>query len=483
MTTWALLEQLGDWQSRRGPLKVRLKAALIDLMLRGELRSGTRLPSERAFAKALAVSRNTVTGAYALLAEEGFAQPRRGSGSIVHFAYDNRALFAIRTREIDETYQLSRVSLERDDVIDFCVASVDLPQQFFGYTVFDPHELQTLGVRNAYDPRGMPELRAAIARDLHAKGLPTDSEQILITSGGQQAISLAASLFVQRGDTVALESPTFFIALDHFRTAGARLCALPWAPQATSVREALVHGNVRMLYVISTHQNPTGRVLTTSQRQMLAQVTGELGIPVVEDTTLEDLSYDCDTPPSIASFARERNIVIAGSLNKQFWSGLRIGWLRADETAITRFARLKTTTDLTTSLWSQAVALRVMEHIAQIRAFRQKDLKERMEFTTRLLQQHLPDWQYDLPRGGFSLWVRLPLTDARPFVQFARRFGVKIISGSAMTLDEAGKEHIRIVFTAPREYVAEGIRRLEQAWRAFGSRPLPQVDMSDVLVV
>ena len=483
MTTWTLLEHLGDWQSRRGSLKARLKAALIDLMLRGELPGGTRLPSERAFAKALAVSRNTVTGAYALLAEEGFTRSRRGSGNIVHIAPGNRGMLAFREREIDGTYPLSRISPERDDVIDFCVASVDLPRQFFSFTEFDPHELQTLGVSNAYDPRGMPALRAAIAHDLSAKGLPTDSEQILITSGGQQAISLAASLFVQRGDTVALESPTFFIALDHFRTAGARLCALPAVLQGTAVREALVHGNVRMLYVIATNQNPTGRVLAPAQRQMLAQVTGELGIPVLEDTVLEDLSYDGNTPPSIASFARERNIIVAGSLNKQFWSGLRVGWLRADETTIARLTRLKTTTDLTTSLWSQAVALRVMENIARVRAFRQKDLNERLEFTTRLLEQHLPGWRYDRPRGGFCLWLRLPLSDARPFVQLARRFGVKIISGSAMTLDEAGKEHIRIVFTGPLQYIADGIRRLEEAWRAFGSRPLAQVDTSDVLVV
>jgi len=396
---WTLVQKLVQWQRRPGPLKGRLKDAIVELAMDGEIANGTRLPSERDLAQALAVSRNTVAGAYALLVENGFGESRRGSGTVVRLSPENRDAFAHRTRDVDGTFLLESVAFNSADIIDFCIANVELPPRFFPLATLDNSELETLSTQNAYEPHGLIELREAIAADISAKGLPTNADQVLVTGGAQQAINLVTNLFLRRGDVVALENPTFFVALDLLRIIGARFTALPPSSRWEALRETLVHANARMMYLIPTHQNPTGRILSTPQRAALAAIAGELQIPVIEDTAIENLSYDGSVPPQIASFSKGGNIVTVGSLNKEFWSGVRIGWVRADESIIARLTRLKTTSDLATPPWTQTVALKAMRNIAEVRDFRRAEFREKLEFATGLLRKHLPEWEFEMPHG------------------------------------------------------------------------------------
>ncbi len=466
-----LVHSLGGWQSGRGSLKTRLKDALVALILNGELLGGEQLPPERALAAALAVSRNTVVGAYELLREDGFLETRRASGSTIRFDDGGKRVHEHRARAIRETIEIGDTAMQHGRIIDFAVADIELPEMFDRYVrAFDPARVRA-HADFTYAPQGLPELRDALAEYYCKRGLRTTPEQILITSGGQQSISLALALHVQRGDTVAVQNPTFFIALDALRTAGARLCAL--AQIAAS----------RLAYVIPTVHNPTGETMPVAQRESLAKTIDDLGIAAIEDTVLEELGYDVAAPPPVASFSGAGSILIAGSLNKVFWSGLRVGWIRANAAAVGHLARLKTVTDLGNNIISQNIALEVLHDFDRIREHRRAELREKLQLTTTLLQRHLPTWKYTVPKGGFCLWLQLPAEDARPYVQLARRFGANIIAGSSMTIDDSHTDRLRLVFSGPPELTADGIGRLARAWQVFSSRGYAAQSPAPALVV
>lgn len=462
MNATALADHLGNWQAARGPLKVRLKSALMQLVLNGELVGGDRLPAERVLAAALAVSRNTVVGAYDLLREEGYLSTLRASGSTVQFRDAGRRVQEHRARTIDSTYGFESGT----GMIDFAIADVALAAPFERYL----DSFKSLLHRECYSAYGLGELREAIAAYYTARGLPTIADEILITNGGQQAISLAIALHVQRGDAVAVQNPTFFVALDALRMAGARLHALPEHPVETALRDALIHGGTRLVYVIPTHHNPTGYTMSQAERSRYAKIADDLGIPIVEDHVLDELTYNGDAPPPIASFSQGDTVLCVGSLSKIFWSGLRVGWIRAAAPVIARLARIKTVTDLGNNIISQSIALEVLRDFDAVRAHRRAELRDKLRLTAELLDRHLPGWSYTRPEGGFCLWLSIPTGDARPFVQAARRFGVNVIAGTSMSLDDSFANRIRLVFTGSTEAIEEGIRRLARAWEAFASR-------------
>lgn len=467
-----LAQKLGDWQQGRGALKARLKSRLAELVLNGELIDGDRLPPERGLAQALAVSRNTVVGAYELLREDGYLATRRASGSVVQLADGGERVQQRRASALSQTVTMPESGSEREGFIDFAVAHTDLPDAFERYLHQAATSKRSLLRADTYDPYGLPELREAIAAYCCTRGVPTKPEEILVTSGGQQAISLIVSLYVQRGDAVGVQNPTFFVALDALRMAGARLFALPSHIERDALRDSLLQRAARLLYVIPTHHNPTGATLSPAEREAIARAAASFAMPVIEDITLDELAYDKAAPPPIAALAPDAPVLLAGSLNKVFWSGLRVGWIRAPRAILTQLARLKTVADLGGNAIAQSIALDVLHDFESIRRFRGGLLKDRMQHAAALISIHLPEWKFDLPEGGFCLWLRLPVSDARPFVQLARRFGANIIAGSSMTFDDSCTDRLRLVFSGSPEATEEGIRRLAAAWHAYRPRTL-----------
>jgi DNA-binding transcriptional MocR family regulator len=476
-----LARMLGDahWHARRGPLSVRLSEAIAAVVQSGELLSGTKVPSERALAAALALSRNTVGAAYELLAADGYLESRRSSGSWIRLA---GSAAAQRVTAGGPSVPFPSPS-DSGGEIDFCVGDVQLREPFYHYVAaHSARELAELGRQHAYDPHGLPALRTAIAEYYCARGLPTAPDEILITSGGQHGIALVTQLSIDRGDAIAVENPTFFIAADSFRHAGARLSALPDATQGERLRDSLVHGGVRLVYVIPNNHNPLGTNMPKATRKLLAQSASALGVTILEDGTLEELSYDGRVEAPLAMLAPDACASI-GSLNKLFWSGLRIGWIRANQASIERLAKLKILNDLGSTLYAQSVAVRVMRDLDTIRAHRRAELRRKLERTVDLLERHLPSWSFEVPSGGFCLWLKLPVADARPYVQLALRAGVKIASGTSMTIDGSCADHVRLVFSGAAEHTHEGIVRLARAWQVFLSRGAARDEMRQSLVV
>jgi DNA-binding transcriptional MocR family regulator len=309
---------------------------------------------------------------------------------------------------------------------------------------------------------------AVSSRPNRAAGIPTVADNIIVTTGSQQGLSLAVSLLVSPGETVATEQPTFFVAIDAFKTLGARLRAFSPGFTDGALQQEMAASSFRALYCIPTFQNPTGCVMAEAARRNLVNLACEHNVPILEDCALEALAFSGSTPRSLAYFDPE-NVISVGSLNKVFWPGMRVGWIRAPKSTTAHLGRLKVMQDLGTSVPSQVLALRVLESFEQIASFRRRQLEDNCDFLCLRLVEQLPQWEFEKPTGGLCLWVRLPFGDATSFAQFAARAGVRILPGSSMTVDGSCAEYVRLPFTGCPATIEAGVARLASAWRRYAN--------------
>jgi DNA-binding transcriptional MocR family regulator len=550
MRVLGFISHLGAWQAAPGPLYRRLAAAIAATVAAGRLPAGSRLPAERPLAAALAVSRTTVVGAYDLLREEGWVESRRGSGTRVRtlspeLLSEGAALpadaamgrgatpsrggaaasapslaaaggpgglgspggpgglggpagqGAASTGEL--TRPLRRMAFFRGLVeasgsrIDFLGAHLPAAQPFLAeeWAAAAPDVAAQLG-HHGYLGLGLPALRQAIAAHLTVGGLPTAEEQVLVTSGAQQAIGLVAALYLQPGDAVALEDPNYPGALDTFNYARARLVPIPVTADGANVerlREAVVREAPRLIYLVPSFHNPTGALMPEAQRLAIARLAAETATPVVEDLTLADLDLDIAPPPPIAAAVPGAPVLTIGSLSKLVWAGLRIGWVRAEAPVIARLARFKVLSDLGSSLPGQILAARLLHRAAAIRDARRQEARERRRALEQALAAALPDWTWRRPAGGLCLWVRLPRGNAEELARHALRHGVGLVPGPTCSPRDAWETYLRLPFVLEQEQMLEGIARLARAWEAYApaarpgaARAAPVPAQVDVLV-
>ena len=481
MDAQELIPHLGVWPTGPGPLQQKLARGLVDAIRKGAVHPGIRLPSERSLAQALSISRTTVVAAYDALREGGWLESRTGSGTWV--CEGSPAVAAARgaahAAALAASPLLGLLAHHDDkDIIDFAMGSPlplrELPLDLF---TLPPDEYAALVHDRLYYPLGLPTARQAVAGYYCKRGLPTRPEQVLITNGAQHAIALCAGLYLQRGDSVLVEDPAYFGALDAFRVAGARVSPLPVGAAGVPIgvlRDRIIATAARLVYLTPTFQNPTGAVMPVAARKEVARIASELAIPVIDDGALAEIALNGPTPPLIAAYAPSAPILTIGSLSKLAWPGLRAGWVRAPEPIIERLARIKSANDLGSPLLTQAIAVRLFAAIDQIRLLRRQQLKPRRDLMAGLLRESLPDWKFRLPVGGLFLWVKLPMGDSREFAQVALRHGTLILPGPAMSAAEQHAPFIRLPFLAEGEMLRAGVRRLSAAWRDY--QPAGQVD-------
>ncbi len=471
--TAALVGVLGDWAAGTGPLHALLSRALLRAVRRGDLPPGTRLPAERALAVALSVSRGTVVTAYASLRDDGWLASRQGSGTWVRVdAPRPLALVgephpaAVRAR----TLSARLVDRPAPDVVDLAISSLwDLdavPEQVLqGLT---REALLADGDQHGYQPLGSPALRAGVAARYTAAGLPTAPEEVLITTGAQQALALTAAATVRPGDAVVLESPTYPGAIDTFARAGARLVPVPaeptWASTAV-LEEAVVRSGARLAYLMPACHNPLGTVMPDGRRRALAALFDRLDTYLFCDDILE-LVTDRPQPLPVAAHAAQGRVITSGSLSKVAWGGFRVGWLRGPADLIARVGRARAASDYGMSVVTQAVAADLLPHLDDVAAHRRASLRARRELVLALLREQLPSWSTDGAEGGLSLWVRLPVGTADAFAQHALRAGVTVTTGSVHCVDDAASPYLRLSYGQAPEVLAEGVRRLAVAWEA-----------------
>ncbi len=460
-----LAERLGRWSSGRGPLHVLLAARLRRLIDEGELPLGEPLPPDRALALALAVGRTTVVAAYDLLRQDGRIIRRQGSGTWV--AGGESACPRQTTSAPMFLYLLE----PRDDVIPLACAAPDTPPSEVAEAYARvATALASIAGDIGYYPVGHPALRRAIADRYTGRGIRTGPEQIAVTNGGQQALSLLARALLAPGDRVLVEGPTYPGALEAFREQAAVPCSLPVG--LGSLAAAAREQRAAMAYVISTFHNPTGSVLSPLARQTLVQAAGAAGVPLVDDEVPSDLAFPgVQVPPPLA--ACDGTVISVGSLSKSVWGGLRIGWVRAAEPLIARLARLLAVHDLGGNVPAQLAAAELLPRLDALSRRQAAGRQAGHDHLRAELACRLPAWDAPPVPGGQTLWVRLPYGDGTSFAQTALRHRVAVLPGSGLDASGQCQDYLRLHFVAPPDVLTEAVRRLTQAWRAYHPPPSP----------
>ncbi|MCW2591522.1 MAG: transcriptional regulator, GntR family [Mycobacterium sp.] len=461
-----LARELGNWRTSNtsGPAYQGLADGLRMLIVDGRLPIGAQLPSERALADALRVSRTTVTAAYAQMRDDGYLNGRRGARS---------------TTAIPVTGPSPVVAAQA--TINLAAATFAAPVAIAGRAFAQAAEqvtpyLHDIGIELA----GVAPLRAALAERYCARGLPTGPDEIMVTTGALHAIGLILATYTQPGDRVLVEQPTYHGALSAIATRGARPVPVAvttdgW--EIDAIEAAMRQMAPTLAYLIPDNQNPTGLTLPTAGREQLARIIAETRTRTIIDETITDMWLDEPVPPPLAAAMTTRSelVLTVGSMSKSFWGGLRIGWIRAERSTLATIAALRPSIDMGTAIVEQLAAANLLAHEDEVLPERRDILRARRARLLMLLDEHLPDWQPLPGKGGLSLWVRLPAPMSSALSAAASRMGLEIPPGPRFGVDGTLERFIRVPYALPEPQLSEAIELLARAWHSVTGANSPEL--------
>ncbi|MDQ6524512.1 PLP-dependent aminotransferase family protein [Nocardioides sp. LHD-245] len=443
---------------------------LLELIRDGRIAAGQRLPAERRLATALGVSRTTVVRAYASLEAIAVLDRRVGSGSYVTSTPGAARL----PRMMDLTDGTAdREPAHSQGLINLSISTPAVLGEMRDAIRSTADEVFARAMLATQHTEGEPELRAWVAAWYTRRGLPTDPAQVLITAGAQQGLAMSTQLLRRRTAPFVVEAPTYLGLLDLARMRRARLLSVPALTDPRRIAAAAEHvaGQTQPLfYVMTTCHTVTGHSMPAADRELLARLVHDSGGLVVDDDILADQLFEPETAPPLAAFLDERRVITVGGTSKLLWDGLRVGWLRAPQSLIQSLVRMKSAYDLGTSVISQLVALDLLQRADEIAARRVDEARTKLELTTSLLRERMPEWRWQQPHGGRSLWVELPTgSDAARFAAQAVGGGVAVATGETFTGNGSHHDHLRLGFVQPTSALTEGLARLAATWAGYGN--------------
>ena len=318
---------------------------------------------------------------------------------------------------------------------------------------------------------GYRPLREWVAADLAARGVPSRPDQVLMTNGSQQAIDLVARAFLQRGDIVLTENPTYLAALQAFASFEATIRAIPMDEEGVdpdAAARAVAQPGVKLLYLMPNHQNPSGRTLAAGRRAAILRAAAQSGVPVVADEAYLHLRYDPGEPALLAATDPEAPVISAGTFSKIVAPGLRVAWLAGPAEVMERLMLLKQVTDLQTNSFTQRLVHRYLLTGAlpgQIAALRRAFHEKRDVFLAALERRLGGRATWTRPAGGMFLLLRLTSgQSATSLLPSAMDHGVAFVPGAAFFPGGDGDATMRLNFlSAPLPELTEGVNRLAKA--------------------
>ncbi|TYB70265.1 PLP-dependent aminotransferase family protein [Nonomuraea sp. PA05] len=425
------------------------------LIMDGQIPVRVRMPAERHLAETLKVSRTTVTAAYDLLREGGYLDSRQGSGSWT--ALPDPAVWP------DNPW----LGTDRDGLIQLHTAAPAAPASLVAAMTAAVEDLPRYGMGNGYDPMGLPSLRERVAARYTARGVATRPEQIVVTTGAQHALHLVMGLLAGPGDPVIVESPTYPHAIDAARRRGARIVPVGvshdgWRPDL--VAGAMLQSGARLAYLMPDFQNPTGALMADPVRVAVAGAARRAGTLLLVDETWSELALD-DVPATspMAAFDTDNRVISIGSASKLWWGGLRIGWIRATAALARRLTTFRSSVDIASPVLEQLVVARLFDRLEETRAERRRTLRASRDTLAAELRAHLPEWTFELPRGGGALWARLDGAGSTALAEAALSHGVRLAPGPWFGLEGTLEGYLRLPYTQSPCLLADAVRRLRAA--------------------
>jgi 2-aminoadipate transaminase len=397
----------------------------------------------------------------------------------MHTLWDHR--YAQRTQRMGSSAIRELLKLtEKPDIISFA-GGLPAPEVFpleqfreACLRVLKDNGAQALqyGTTEGYQP-----LREQIARHTARYGIKVEPDNILITSGSQQALDLIGKIFINPGDRILVESPTYLGALQAWNAYGAEYVTVPMDKSGmnTDVLEEALRTGPKFIYVLPNFQNPTGVTLSLARRQRLIELADQYGVPIIEDDPYGQLRFEGEHLPSVVmmdhNFRESHdgcysgNVIYLSTFSKILAPGIRLAWVIAPREVIFKLVQAKQGADLHTATFNQIVAHEVSrggfldQHIKLIR----DTYRERRDVMLGAMDRFFPpevDWTH--PEGGLFLWGTLPKhLSSADVLKYAIEQKVAFVPGGPFHPDGSGHNTMRINFSNARpEMILEGIRRL-----------------------
>jgi DNA-binding transcriptional MocR family regulator len=474
----------------------------------GAFSAGFRLPPSRSLAEALGTNRNTVVRAYDDLLAAGFVESTVGRGTYVsrqqpavskggaavhppaapgELPWSTLIARAALAEPLSRVERLQRsVSGMSTDTINLArmePSPDQIPDDLLRRCA--DHALRTQGARalGYSTPEGLPRLRGLIAQDLARQGVPATSEDIVVTSGSQQALDLIARGLINPGDPFIVNQSTYGGAINVLTAAGARLVPVASDDEGPSLGalERVAHIGAKGMYLMPSGHNPTGVSISQPRREALVAWSRRTSVPLIEDDYVADLDLEGGQAPAPLR-ALDRDVVYVGTFSKRLSPALRVGFIVTPPALRSKIIGLKHAVDLGNSTLLQHLLAEFLER-GYLVAHLSKSIPEyrrRRDALEDALRRHLPkDLIWLRPRRGLSLWLPLPppLSPATVFEE-AQRKGVLVHPSSLNAVEEGAAAGIRLTFcTEPGPRLVEGARRLGRALaglgRARGNETIP----------
>jgi 2-aminoadipate transaminase len=323
---------------------------------------------------------------------------------------------------------------------------------------------------------GLPLLREALAGQMAARGIPAQAANIVIVSGSQQALDLIGRLFIDEGDTVLVESPTFLGAVQSFNAYGPRYVTAPMDEEGLVVDEVeriLAQDRPKFMYLLPTFQNPTGVTTSLARRQRVVALAREAGVPILEDDPYGALRYSGEPLPTLAALdaaanggdPERANVIYAGTFSKTLAPGLRLAWVVCPSELAGQLVMAKQGADLHSSSLSQMIAYEFLrrdwldDQVERIRS----TYSARCDAMCQAIADYFPsEARYTRPEGGLFLWVTLPEgIDTAEMLKDAAAHKVAFVPGAPFYVHGGGQNTFRMTFASvPADIIRQGIQIL-----------------------
>ncbi|MFC7394200.1 PLP-dependent aminotransferase family protein [Scopulibacillus cellulosilyticus] len=316
---------------------------------------------------------------------------------------------------------------------------------------------------------GYIPLREAICQRMKFIGINSTIENVLITSGSQQAIDLTGRLFINEGDAIICESPTYLAAINVFKSYNAKFVEVAMDNDGMVMEELekklQEHPNAKFIYTIPDFQNPTGRTLKLERRKRMIELANQYDVLIVEDNPYGAIRFSGEALPPVKHFDTESRVIYISTFSKIFSPGLRLGWICAGESFINKYVSLKQTADLHTDSFAQRITAKYLElynieeHINKIKAV----YKERCTVMLSSIKEFFPkSLNYSVPEGGLFIWIELPESvDSGELFTKCLESNVAFVPGTPFFPNGTKKNTCRLNYSnMSKDKIIEGMKRM-----------------------
>ena len=474
-----------DRQSTK-PVYLQISDRLGRLIKSGALPAGEKLPSIRCLAETTRVNKLTVIEAYGILEADGLVQARQGSGYFVNnlktcstkpctFAPAQTVIIPEGSNPtFFETYYASIDAHNQPDMINFHFG-VPSPADLGDLQKIARRSINNIG-ENLFNydiPEGQLTLRKQIVQMLIQRGLEVTPEQLIITNGSKQGMSIAVNYYVQKGDWVIVESPTYVGILAMLENLGARVIGIPMTAGGMNLEllSKYLHSHrPRLIYTISTLHNPTGITTSEAHRRELLNLAAQYSCPILEDNAYEGLNFE-PVPPPIKALDQNNLVTYLGTFSKTLMPGLRVGYMVVTGDHYQPLLEKKFFNDFHTSTVTQAVVSEYLasghyrRHLSHLRTVHLDNRNTML----KALETHFPlETSWTVPKGGVFLWVTFPEgVPLQDICQKAATRRVVVGNGALFFPGQQSYPAMRLSFSAPPEDIEYGIATLGEIIKEY----------------